>query len=181
MEKCGYCGSTIVIGGARLGGQRFCNSRCQQAAQLLEFARLVPPEVLERQIDEIFRGNCPKCRGLGPIDVHKFYEVWSLLVVTRWATTQQVSCRSCATKRQLGALLFSLFCGWWGFPWGLVLTPIQIVRNLMAMGQRTDPSSPSPLLRKLVQVNLGRQMMAAGQAKASKISPVARNLAPTTA
>jgi hypothetical protein len=50
--------------------------------------------VVDRQVEEIFRGNCPKCRGLGPIDVHKVHQVWSALVLTRWTTKSQVSCRS---------------------------------------------------------------------------------------
>ena len=163
MAKCGYCGSTIVIGGVRAGDQRFCNNKCRQNAQILNLSQHVPADVLERQIEEVWRGNCPKCRGLGPVDVHKFHQVWSIVVLTRWSTAQQVSCRSCGTKRQLGALFFSLFCGWWGFPWGLVLTPIQLTRNAVGMFRGPDSSSPSADLRKLIQVNLGMQILAANQ------------------
>lgn len=163
MAKCGYCGSTIVIGGVRNGAQRFCNNKCLQNAYILSVSRHVPSDVLEQKVEEIWRGNCPKCRAIGPIDVHKYHEIWSLLVLTRWASGQQVSCRSCATKRQLGALFFSLFCGWWGFPWGLVLTPVQISRNLAGMVRGPDSSRPSDALRKLVQVNLGAQLLQQNQ------------------
>src|SRR5690242_2649580 len=98
MAKCAYCGSTIIIGGVKAGDQRFCNNKCQQGAYILSAARQVPPEVLERKVEEIFRGNCPKCKALGPVDVHKYYQVWSMLVLTRWTTNQQISCRSCAIK-----------------------------------------------------------------------------------
>jgi hypothetical protein len=167
MAKCGYCGSTVVIGGARSGEQRFCNTKCQQGAYVLSLSKLVPTEAIERQVEEVFRGNCPKCQSLGPVDVHRFYEVWSLLVLTRWATSQQVSCKSCATKRQLGALAFSLFCGWWG----LLLTPIQVTRNIIAMCGGSDSSKPSADLRKLVQVSLGQKMIAAGQQNAGGVPP----------
>src|SRR5205807_872620 len=119
MAKCGYCGSTIIIGGVSSGTQRFCNNRCANNGQILNLAKNVPENVVDRQVEEVFRGNCPKCRGLGPIDVHKIYRVWSAMVLTRWTTTAQVSCRSCATKSQIGAVLFSAALGWWGFPWGL--------------------------------------------------------------
>jgi hypothetical protein len=132
--------------------------------------------VLERQVEQVFRGNCPKCRSLGSVDVHRFYEVWSLLVLTRWATSQQVSCRSCATKRQLGALVFSLFCGWWGFPWGLVLTPVQVTRNIIAMCGGPEPSRPSESLRKLIQVSFGGQMMSAIQQTAAGLPPPMRKV-----
>jgi hypothetical protein len=171
MAKCGYCGSTVVIGGARSGDQRFCNTKCQQNAHILSLSKLVPPNMLEQQLEKVFRGNCPKCQARGPTDVHKFYEVWSLLVLTRWATSQQVSCRSCAVKRQLGALVFSLFCGWWGFPWGLILTPMQVVRNIVAMCSGPDPSRPSAALRKLIQINLGQAIIVANQKSSGSTPP----------
>jgi hypothetical protein len=104
------------MGGLSSGTQRFCNKKCLTNGYVLSVAQKVPPDVVDRQVEEIFRGNCPKCRGLGPIDVHKVHQVWSALVVTRWTTTPQVSCRSCATKSQLGGVLFSSVLGWWGFP-----------------------------------------------------------------
>jgi len=163
MAKCGYCGSTIIMGGVRAGNLRFCNSRCHQNAYILSVAQQVPPDVVDRQVEEVFRGNCPKCRALGPVDVHKVHRVWSALVLTSWSSTPHVCCRSCATKRQLGGLLFSLLLGWWGFPWGIILTPIQIGRNIVGMCAGPDPSRPSADLRKLVQVSLGAQLLQKSQ------------------
>ena len=165
MPKCDYCGSTIIIGGVSAGNQRFCNNKCRNNAFILNASRNIPAADLERQIEATWRGNCPKCGALGPIDVHKYYQVWSALVLTRWTTSQQLSCRSCATKRQLGALFFSVFCGWWGFPWGLILTPVQVTRNIIGMASGPDSSKPSDNLRKLVQVHIGSRIMAANQQK----------------
>jgi hypothetical protein len=170
MAKCGYCGSTI-FGGVRDGAQRFCNAKCRNNAYVLSVSKQVPPDVLERQVEEIFHGNCPKCRGLGPIDVHKVHRVWSALVVTRWTTNAQVSCRSCATKSQLGGAFFSILLGWWGFPWGLILTPVQITRNVAGMVRGPDSSRPSDNLRKLVQVNLGLQILQKQRQEAGKNPP----------
>ena len=40
----------------------------------------------------------------------------------------------CAASRRSSAMrLFSLLFGWWGFPFGLVITPVQIGRNLVGM------------------------------------------------
>jgi hypothetical protein len=157
MAKCGYCGSTIFIGGVSSGNQRFCNNKCLANAQVVQFAQQVPSNLVDQKAEEVFRGNCPKCRGLGPIDVHKVYRVWSALVLTRWTTATQVSCRSCATRTQLSGALSSLVLGWWGFPWGLVLTPVQITRNVVGMCKRPEASGPSQELRKLVLINLASQ------------------------
>jgi hypothetical protein len=171
MAKCDYCGATIIMGGVRTGHQRFCNKNCYQNACVLSVTKNVPRDQLERKVEEVWRGNCPKCRGLGPIDVHKVHEVWSALVLTRWTTKAQVSCQSCATKRQLGGAAFSFVFGWWGFPWGLVLTPVQITRNIIGMSRGPDPSRPSESLKKLILVNLGTQMIA-NQKAASRPPPL---------
>lgn len=177
MEKCGYCGSTIIMGGVRGGGRRFCNQKCYQNAYVLSVTKNIPPEVLEQKVEEAWRGNCPKCNGLGPIDVHRVHEVWSALLLTRWTTQAQVSCRSCAVKRQLGGVAFSLFFGWWGFPWGLILTPVQITRNVIGMSRGPDATRPSDSLKRLVLVNLGAQMLARQKAVSNQPPPLpaARN------
>jgi hypothetical protein len=163
MAKCGYCGSTFFLSGLRSGANRFCSKKCQHKARLLEISRAAPADIVEREVEKVYRGNCPKCGQLGPIDAHKYFEVWSLIYLTRWAASQQISCRSCATKRQLGALFFSLFCGWWGVPWGLIITPMQIFRNIRAMWRKSDSSGPSSDLRTLIQLEIGRRALAASR------------------
>jgi hypothetical protein len=172
MAQCGYCGTTILFGGVRDGDWRFCNNKCHQNAYVLRVAQHIPPDVLERQTEEVFRGTCPQCRGLGPIDVHKVHRVWSALLLTNWNSSQKVCCRSCAVKSQLGGALFSLAFGWWGFPWGLILTPVQITRNLVGMCGGPDSTRPSAELRKFVQVCLGTQMIQASRENAATPPPL---------
>jgi hypothetical protein len=105
------------------------------------------------------------------VDVHKFHQVYSMLVLTRWTSNQQLSCRSCGTKRQLGALFISLVFGWWGIPWGLVLTPVQVTRNIIGMASGPDSSKPSPELRRVVQIHMGSQIMATNQQKRTATPP----------
>ena len=172
MARCGYCGTSILFGGVRDANNRFCNSKCHQNGYILSVAQQAPPDVLERETENVFRGNCPKCHGLGPIEVHKIHRVWSALVLTNWSSSQQVSCRSCAIKSHLGAVLFCLTLGWWGFPWGLILTPVQVARNIGGMCSRIDSSHPSPELRKLVQVMLGLKMIQASRQNAGSAPPL---------
>jgi hypothetical protein len=122
-------------------------------------------------IQKVDREGCPLCKGPGPIDVHSSHTVWSLLVLTSWQSRSKVCCRKCGIKRQLGGAALSFFCGWWGFPWGLVVTPIQIGRNIHDMC--APPRHPSGQLKRVIGLNMAQRMVAQHQAQqaAAKASP----------
>jgi hypothetical protein len=61
-------------------------------------------------------------------------------------------------KQGLGAA-FSFFAGWWGFPWGLVMTPVQVIRNIVGMLQSGDSATPSEDLRRIVSASLAEQLL----------------------
>ena len=166
MASCDYCGSSILFGGTKVGEQRYCNARCQRAGQLIQVSQQVPDDVVQKQVWKVHQGNCPVCQGQGPVDVHMGYQVWSALVVTQWKTVPRVSCRSCGIKHQASNLLISLVAGWWGFPWGIVLTPVQVGRNLFALTKGPDPMKPSAQLEKLVRMQIGQNALAARAAGA---------------
>ena len=154
MARCDACGSTILFGGSRHGDLRYCNDKCLQRGLLIANSQLIPQEVVQRRVWEVHQGNCPKCQGRGPVDVHNSYKVWSMVLLTTWQTEPQLSCRACGVKSQAGNLLFSLVLGWWGFPWGLIMTPVQVTRNLLGMFRSPDPLKPSPSLEKIVRMSL---------------------------
>ena len=106
------------------------------------------------------------------MEVHKVYRIWSAILLTRWSNTQELCCRSCATKSQVGALIFSMGLGWWGFPWGIVLTPIQVAKNLLGIFAGPNLSQPSADLRKLVQVMLGARMIEDQRRAAGPVPPL---------
>src|SRR5262249_41077293 len=126
--------------------------------RLLSVAQQLPSDVVEQQVAKVHQGACPKCGGRGPVDIHTVYKVWSALVLTSWLNTPQLSSRSCAKRSQTGGALFSLLLGWWGFLWGLVMTPVQITRNSIAICGGPDPASPSTKLNKFVKVNLAAKL-----------------------
>ena len=154
MAKCDYCGSTIIFGGKRDTNGRFCNANCQSRGALLALSRQLPDSAVREQMWKAHQGPCPKCNGAGPVDVHVSHKVWSAVFLTSWSSTPQMSCRSCGLKSQLAASAFSLVLGWWGFPWGLVVTPIQIGRNLIGMASPPDPSKPSEQFERIVRMSM---------------------------
>lgn len=157
MASCGYCGTTILFGGKRDNEHRFCNDKCLQQGQLIKQASIIPAELVKHHTHEVHQGSCPQCSGPGPVDVHTSYRVWSALIVTSWASRPIVSCGSCGTKRKLGDALFSLLLGWWGFPWGLLATPVQIGRNLIGIARKPAPEQPSPALEQMVRLNMAQR------------------------
>ncbi len=110
------------------------------------------------RLRQVHQGRCPECGGAGPVDVHTSHQVTSVLVMTSWNSRPKVCCRSCGVKSQLGGLAWSAVLGWWGFPWGPLLTPIQIVRNLLGLIRPPQASEPTAQLRKMVNLELASQL-----------------------
>lgn len=163
MAKCDYCGTTILLGGVRDGDFRFCNESCRQHGFLLAVADQVPADLMSQQVAEVHQGPCPKCGGPGPVDVHTSYLVWSALVITSWQSRPQVCCRSCGIKSKLGGAMLSGVVGWWGLPWGLIVTPIQVLRNAWGLFSSPDPTTPSAQLQKMVQLHVAANVIAANR------------------
>lgn len=166
MAQCDYCGTMILFGGVRDNGLRFCGQECHEQAALHSVEVHVPAEILEQQVAEVHQGDCPKCGGPGPVDVHTSHLAWSALVVTSWRSTPHVCCRACGIRSQVNGLVLTLVVGWWGFPFGIILTPIQIVRNLAGMFSAPDPMTPSAQLENVVKA-----MLAASHGQASGQQP----------
>ena len=154
MAACAYCGTSILFGGSRDGDLRFCNGVCQQKGYVAVVARQVPDDVVAEQVSRVHQGLCPKCGGSGPVDVHTSYRVWSALLMTSWSSRPHVVCRSCGARARLADAAFSLFFGWWGIPWGFVMTPVQLCRNLVGLLRSPDAMRPSQQLSHLVRLHL---------------------------
>ena len=154
MTKCDYCGSTILFGGARDGQRHYCNAACAGNGELAARSREVPDEAVRAEVARVHRGPCPKCGGAGPVDVQTSYRVWSALYVTNWSSRPQIACGRCGTKARIGDTVYSLVLGWWGFPWGVIMTPIQVVRNVAGLFRRPSTSAPSAQLAGMVRLGM---------------------------
>jgi hypothetical protein len=154
MIKCDYCGTSILFGGKRQGELRFCNATCARRGALLGVSRQLLQNVVDEAVIRVHQGLCPKCGGKGPVDVHVHHRVWSALVVTSWRSTPQISCRACGIQSQAEDALFCLALGWWGIPWGFIITPVQMIRNVVGMLRGPDPLKPSPRLETAVRMKI---------------------------
>ncbi len=161
MARCAACGTSILFGGRRAGDLVFCNDDCHRQAYFLSLASDYDDDLVEEHIRAVFEGPCPRCDGTGPVDVHFSHRVWSAVLVSAASSPAQITCRRCAVKAHLTGILFSFTLGWWGFPWGLIMTPIQIGRNVVGLIPRRAPTEPSQLLPTFVRMQLGAEVAVA--------------------
>jgi len=162
MTKCAYCKTTILFGGVQDNYLRFCNEECHQNGYPLLVAEEIPQTVVDQNAGEIYRGRCPKCKGQGPVDVHISYRVYSAVFYTSWSSRSHLCCKSCGIKTQLSDTFFSLLLGWWGFPWGLIMTPVQVARNIAGALSSSAEPQPSEKLKQLVRVVVAKQLVTEG-------------------
>jgi hypothetical protein len=155
MATCDYCGSKFPCPGTTVGLLHYCNEEC--AARGKFKLGLDGPEEVTEQVRIVHGGRCPKCGSRGPVDIHMSYKVWSAIFLTVWRTKRELCCRPCGLQSQLESLLSCFLLGWWGIPFGLIVTPIQVLRNVLAMVIGPDPLYPSAALRQRVREAMDRQ------------------------
>ncbi|AWV02071.1 hypothetical protein DM992_21640 [Burkholderia sp. JP2-270] len=159
MAECSHCGRTFLIGGRSIDRRRYCSPACAHAHPIVVEAERVPDAKVRQYVDDWRYGPCPICLREGhPVDVHASHRVVSLVFVTRWATRRHVCCRRCGRKKQAIALLASAALGWWGLPWGIVLTPIQLARNALGLAAR-DPEVATQQFEQLVRRKLAERRL----------------------
>jgi hypothetical protein len=160
VSTCSNCGTTILFGGVHEGQLHFCGQKCRdQQAPLIRAIRNIPDDMVADLATEVHRGTCPSCGGPGPVDMYTAHRIWSAIAMTSWNSKPQVCCRGCGTKAKLIAIAFSGAFGWWGFPWGLVFTPVQLFRNFAGLISTPDPLRPSAELLTYVRTTLALQSL----------------------
>jgi hypothetical protein len=164
MAVCEYCGKTYRGGSAVGGKHRFCTHQCRDKGVILDQLDGWSEEDIWQHIDDASRGPCPECGADAPIDVHKFHDAWSVILWTSWKTDLKVCCKACGIKEQRRAAIYTGLLGWWGVPWGFVITPIQIVRNIVGMSRKASEIPSSDFVR-LVKLNLAARVAAVRSAR----------------
>jgi len=159
MAKCSFCGSTIVVGGVKEGEYRFCNDKCHFSGRMIPALQKIPPDLLDRQVQAVHQGQCPRCKGNGPVDVYVSHRAMSFLVATTWKSIPEISCRKCGIKRRAADAALTFFLGWWGFPWGLIMTPVQLCKNIYGMATAKDSDKPSDELKTMVGLDIAKRIV----------------------
>lgn len=156
---CPSCGTTVLFGGVKEGKKRYCSKQCHSDDVVFRLAETIPADQVDALAAEIHSGDCPKCGSDGPVDVHRSYSIYSLIYISSWRTKEHVVCKKCATKKQVTGLISSFFLGWWGVPFGLLMTPVMLVSNIAALFKNPGLNGPSEALRQSASVILANQQL----------------------
>lgn len=157
---CPTCKSMVLFGGVKDGGQTYCKAKCFQQMQVLKMAQSLDPQQVMNFAAAIKNGPCPSCKQQnGPVEIHKTRHVFSMVFMTRYSTQSHVVCRPCGRQKQALALLGCLTLGWWGIPWGLLITPFYSIQNLFALFLGDGAGSPSAALTECARLTLAQQAL----------------------
>lgn len=156
---CATCGNSILFGGKKVGSRRYCSKKCLQADELGRISDTVPEEKIDRLVSEIRHAECPVCNKKSKLEIFKSYFVYSVIIYTSWKEKPEISCKSCARKRQLTDFISSFFVGWWGSPFELIATPIILLMNGVAMFRDPTTKPPSKELKQYVRMLIAIDML----------------------
>jgi hypothetical protein len=162
MATCKTCGKSIIAGGIKDHGYRFCSRMChQRKAPYLSKLAEISEAAVDAEVEKLRTGRCPRCRSVGHVDEHQSVFVYSMILITRFGQRRHMCCAKCALKSQALDTLGTATLGWWGIPFGVIGTPVGIVMNLAHMGVTLRRKKPSKRLREFARDRLARQAAAA--------------------
>lgn len=156
VAHCDYCGIYFSGGSIKRGDYRFCNGVCANKGAVLTLLYSCSAEKIDKYISSVHSGPCPRCGARANVDVHQSHRVYSVLVHTHWETRTHFCCRKCGRTQQLKDLGYCVLRGWWGFPFGLVITPWQMARNIIGIMRRSD--RPSRDLQRIAKLDLAKKL-----------------------
>ena len=129
-------------------GQKYCSKQCLHNARMLELAVDIPDNITLTHAEAIRNGHCPICnRQNSKNEIRRYYWVWSAVYFTRWGSRNRISCKKCAVKKNLSSIISSFLLGWWWVPWGIFITRLQIISNLVAKFQNDNLQCSEELIQ----------------------------------
>jgi len=149
----------------------------------------IPDAVIKKEAQKIMNGPCPECNQIShDVELRYSYRAVSYLVMTTWSKIPILACRSCHRKKVAGDTLTTVLFGWWGFPFGLIVTPVQLLRNMSAAGspnsRKTEPSADlcsfvrGVLAQKLIENSSQQVSSANGTIRKKKIETLKSAMPP---
>ena len=132
MPSSSYCCASFNYRPVKREGRIYCGGSCLKQFEIDDLAERISEDEVKARAKSMRRSGCPLCRDDDPVDIHSAHYVWSLVLVSFYHTEMRLSCLSCAKTRQFRAIISCVGLGCWGLP-GIILVPMQVVRNLIGL------------------------------------------------
>lgn len=157
-SECDYCGNSAKKKPLFDQGQRFCSSNCVRAARISEAAVDISAEQIQTLALAIRSGPCPDCRlSESVVEIRFQYRVVSLVLITEYQRKSRLCCVACGRKQNMKAFCLTFFLGWWGVPFGLIMTPTYLIANMGELWENRTVGQASEDLLKLAKLQLAEK------------------------
>ncbi len=96
-------------------------------------------EEIEQYIQTIQSLPCPKCTlQFERLNASLIHKIRSFIFMTNYESKIYIACDTCISKEKNKQLLLNSLLGWWGFPWGLIKTPVFITKHFTENAKREN-------------------------------------------
>lgn len=134
---------------------RVLGERGMPAQPLDAISADISQDEVVRHAMAIKHGPFPMCCMQGhAVGIRTSCWIGSAIVLTNRRMRRDLAGRECGARRTRRAMAFGMVLGWWGVPFGLILTPWYAGRNAMALAGYPDPPHPSQPLLALAKAHL---------------------------
>lgn len=142
-NRCDFCGKGVFPPSFSAEGQKFCNVDCFHTSRLRQATVDISAAHALEHARHLKSGPCPRCakQHQNP-DMHKSHFITSVFIVVTTSTKSAFTCRPCANRNNLWAILSCVTLGWWSLK-GLVLTPFHVISNTWEILSRREAREPS--------------------------------------
>lgn len=142
-NRCDFCGKGLFPGAFSAEGQRFCNIECFHTSRLRQTSVDISDGQAIEHARRLKAGPCPRCsKQYQNPDMHKSHFITSMVFVVTTSTESDFTCKACANRNNLWAILSCLTLGWWSIK-GLFATPFRVISNAWEILSRREALEPS--------------------------------------
>ena len=157
MAACTGCGTTIVFGGEKRNGYRYCSKKCADKTTWNAFLPCVPWDLAEEEAARVFRGPCPKCQRQVTVDLYIALGALKIPKFSEASNEVPLACTDCARKSLLRGAAVMALLGWLSWE-TLLVTPFIVVSNLLAYWRMEERTAPSDLLVERMRAEIAKRV-----------------------
>ena len=159
---------TVVENGREMS---FCDEECYGELIGRRHAHDVPEAIVEEIVFKVHQGACVMCGGNGPIDIFETNYIVSFILGALVDKNEYICCHRCGQKKKILSIFWCTLLGWWSIPTGILMTPVQIAKNIRGLFTPKKMDAPSDELFEFVQQEIAIKLFSELDCIDETISP----------